>query len=79
VARIAMESGGGTVAEAEDGAALLRAILEMRHTDLREMGSSGRAYALQRWSAERVLGNLERSLAGAAFPIPSLVQEETSQ
>lgn len=79
VARIAAESGAGAVTEAEDGAALLRAILELRRADLRELGNSGRAYAMRRWSAERVLGNLEHCLAGAAFPVRSLAHEEKSQ
>jgi colanic acid biosynthesis glycosyl transferase WcaI len=66
VARIATESGAGTVAVAEDGAALLEAILQLRKTDLLELGNSGRAYAFRRWSAERVLGNLERCLTNVA-------------
>jgi colanic acid biosynthesis glycosyl transferase WcaI len=77
VAQIAKESGAGTVAAAEDGAALLEAILELRNTDLLVLGNSGRAYASRRWAAERVLGNLERSLTNVAFPMKSLAHEET--
>jgi glycosyltransferase involved in cell wall biosynthesis len=79
VARIVMESGAGAVADAESGAALLEAILELRKTDLEEMGHCAHAYALRRWSAERVLGHLECSLADAAFPMRSLAHKETSQ
>jgi colanic acid biosynthesis glycosyl transferase WcaI len=79
VARIAAESGAGAVAEAESGAALLSAILELRNCDLEEMGHCARAYAFRRWSPERVLGHLERSLVGAAFPMKSLTHEEASQ
>ena len=79
VARITMESGAGAVAEAESGAQLLNAILELRKSNLVEMGICARAYAFRRWSSERVLGDLERSLAGAAFPIRSLAHEDTSQ
>jgi colanic acid biosynthesis glycosyl transferase WcaI len=77
VAQIARESGAGKVAAAEDGAALLAAILELRKSDLLELGNSGRAYAFTRWSAERVLGNLERSLTNVAFPMRA--HEETLQ
>ena len=76
IAHITRECGAGRVAAAEDGAALLEAILELRKTDLLELGNSGRAYAWRRWSAERVLGNLERSLINVAFPMRSLAREE---
>jgi colanic acid biosynthesis glycosyl transferase WcaI len=79
VARIASEAGAGKVAMAEDPEALLRAILEMRDSDLRKMGKSARSYAIRRWSAERVLGHLERSLAEVAFPMRSFAREETLQ
>jgi colanic acid biosynthesis glycosyl transferase WcaI len=71
VAQITTESGAGTVVNAEDGAALLRAILELRQSDLSELRNCARAYALRQWSAERVLGNLERSLFDAASPVRS--------
>lgn len=64
VARITQESGAGRVAMAEDPAALLGAIVELRNADLRELGASGRDYAYRRWSSERVLSHLERCLAG---------------
>ena len=67
VARITQESGAGRVATAEDPAALLSAILELRGANLREIGANGHRYAAQRWSSKRVLDHLERSLADAAF------------
>jgi colanic acid biosynthesis glycosyl transferase WcaI len=79
VAHIATESGAGAVAEAEDGAALLQAILQLRQYDLRELGDRGRAYAFRRWSAERVLGSLERNLLAVAEPMTLLAPEEISQ
>jgi colanic acid biosynthesis glycosyl transferase WcaI len=79
VARITMESGAGAVAEAEDGAALLRAILEFRKADLQKLGSSARAYAIKRWSAERVLANFEDCLTSAAFPVSTVSPEEISR
>lgn len=72
VARITRESGAGRVAMAEDPAALLAAILELQSADLGQLGASGRDYACQRWSAERVLGRLEHSLASAAVAVSSL-------
>jgi colanic acid biosynthesis glycosyl transferase WcaI len=79
MARIATESGAGVVAEAESGAQLLNAILKLRKSNLVEMGICARTYAFRRWSSQRVLGDLERSLAGAAFPMRSLAREETSR
>jgi colanic acid biosynthesis glycosyl transferase WcaI len=76
VARIANESGAGRVAMAADPADLLNAILDMRSKDLRELGNHAREYALRRWSSVRVLGNLERCLAGAAFAGRPYTQEE---
>jgi colanic acid biosynthesis glycosyl transferase WcaI len=78
VARIALESGAGAVAEAENGAALINAIMEIRKTNLVKMGIYARAYAIQRWSAEPVLGHLERSLADAASPVRLLANKEKS-
>lgn len=78
VARIAQESGAGRVAMAEDPAALLSAILELRDADLREIGASGRDYASQRWSSKRVLDHLERSLADAAFTVQSAPPERVA-
>jgi colanic acid biosynthesis glycosyl transferase WcaI len=79
VAQIVAESGAGMVAKVESGAALLNAILELRKSNLVEMGICARAYASRRWSAQRVLAELERSLTGAAFPMRSLAHEESSQ
>ncbi len=75
VARITHESGAGRVATAEDPAALLSAILELRGANLREIGANGRRYAAQRWSSKRVLDHLERSLAVAAFAVRSVPPE----
>lgn len=75
VASITRESGAGRVAMAEDPAALLNAILELRHTDLRALGASGREYAFHRWSSKRVLDHLESSLAGVVFSVRSTPPE----
>jgi colanic acid biosynthesis glycosyl transferase WcaI len=66
VARITRESGAGSVVEAENPLALLEAIRRLRNADLRKAGENGRAYACMRWSAERVLEQLERRLAAVA-------------
>jgi colanic acid biosynthesis glycosyl transferase WcaI len=66
VAHIMRESGAGKVAAAEDPAALLNAICTLRRDDLRKAGENAREYACARWSSERVLGELERSLTVAA-------------
>lgn len=66
VARVMRESGAGTVVEAENPQALLEAIQGLRKDDLRKAGENARAYACMRWSAERVLGHLERTLTAAA-------------
>ena len=66
VARITRESGAGRVVEAENPQALLEAIQGLRNADLRKTGENARAYACMRWSAERVLGHLERTLTAAA-------------
>lgn len=79
VACIARESGAGRVAMAEDPEALLNAVRELRSADLKKLGASGRDYACQRWSSERVLGHLERSLAEAAFAARSFPLEETTR
>lgn len=73
VARITRESGAGRVVEAENPQALLEAVRELRNADLRKAGENARAYACMRWSSERVLGHLERSLTMAAgSPMSSL-------
>jgi colanic acid biosynthesis glycosyl transferase WcaI len=66
VARITRESGAGTVVNAEDPDALLAAIRELRSSDLSKLGENARVYASRRWSAVRVMGHLERSLAAVA-------------
>ena len=66
VARTIYESGSGVVVEPEDAAALKNAILELRAEDLRERRRIAREYAVNRWSAARVLGHLEESLVAAA-------------
>jgi colanic acid biosynthesis glycosyl transferase WcaI len=66
VARITRESGAGMAVDAENPLALLEAIRTLRSTDLRKAGENARAYACSRWSSERVLGQLERSLMTAA-------------
>jgi len=66
VARMTRESGAGSVVEAENPLALLEAIRRLRNADLRKAGENGRAYACMRWSAERVLEQLERRLAAVA-------------
>jgi len=78
VARVTRESGAGLVAMAEDPAALLTAIVELRSADLKKLGASGRDYARRRWSSERVLGNLERSLAAAVFAVSPFPTEEAT-
>jgi colanic acid biosynthesis glycosyl transferase WcaI len=66
VASMVRESGAGIVVEAENPAALFDAVCRLRRDDLRKAGESGREYACARWSAARVLGELERSLTGVA-------------
>jgi putative colanic acid biosynthesis glycosyltransferase WcaI len=62
VAQCVRESGAGTVVQPEDGDALREAIESLRRSGLEEYRTSARAYARSRWSSERVLGFLERSL-----------------
>lgn len=66
VARVICESVAGSIVKAEDPAALLAAIREMRGEDLEKFSENAREYASQRWSSARVLRNLERSLETAA-------------
>jgi colanic acid biosynthesis glycosyl transferase WcaI len=77
-ARVNIDSGAGQVAMAEDPAALLSAIMELRSANLRQLGNAGRQYASRRWSSHRVLGHLERCLAGVAFPLRAFTHEETT-
>ncbi len=78
VARVTKASGAGLVAMAEDPAALLKAIVELRSADLEKLGASGRDYAQRRWSSERVLRNLERSLAAAVFAVSPFPPKEAT-
>jgi colanic acid biosynthesis glycosyl transferase WcaI len=80
VARITRESGAGRAVEPENPKALLEAIRELRDEELRKMSENARAYASQRWSSQRVLGHLERTLtAVAGLGMSSLVKEGVSQ
>lgn len=76
VAQVTRDSGAGKVVPAEDAEALLAAVRELRENDLRELGQSGWKYARRRWSADRVLGHLEQSLAGVAASAISSVPQE---
>lgn len=77
VAHIAAESGAGCSVMAEDPAALLNAILELRRADPRELSRNALAYASRRWSSERVLGHLDRVLNSTVLGVASLAQEES--
>lgn len=76
VARTIDNCGAGKVVEPEDAKALLAAISELRVADLPELGRHARKYASLRWSSARILGHMERCLAGAAgFGANSLEQQ----
>jgi colanic acid biosynthesis glycosyl transferase WcaI len=76
VAQITRECGAGKVVAAEDAEGLLAAIRELRENDLKELGRCGFEYAKRRWATGRVLGNLEKHLAGVtASAISTLPQE----
>ncbi|MGB6974498.1 MAG: WcaI family glycosyltransferase [Terracidiphilus sp.] len=80
VAQCICESGAGRVVQAEDGRALHEAIDGMRGGELEECRTAARAYARSRWSAERVLGFLERSLAAVCETTPTpLAKQEIRQ
>lgn len=72
VARVICESGAGRVVEPENAEVLLRAIHELRETDLEACSLSAREYACRRWSSARVLGHLEKMLLeiGTSAPGP---------
>lgn len=76
VARIASDSGAGRAVAPEDPAALLDAILEIRGADPAELTANARVYATQRWSSQRVLGDMERNLASIVLSVRSLPREE---
>lgn len=76
VAQITRESGAGKVVAAEDAEGLLAAIRELREHDLEELGRSGFEYAKRRWAAGRVLGNLEKYLAGVTASAMSTLPQE---
>jgi len=80
VARITRESKAGRVAEAENPAELLDAILELKDKDLDKLGDNARKYATLKWAPARVLAHLESSLMSAAGrETAGLVKEEMSQ
>ena len=66
VARVVRESGAGRVVDAEEPEALSFALREMRTEELSMYGENARAYASERWSSVRVLGEMERSLRAVA-------------
>jgi len=78
IARTIAESGAGKIVTPEDGAALLAAIQQFRDADLREYRQNAQEYASRRWSSDRVLGHLERSLLSVlTTETDSLAQEGT--
>lgn len=80
VAQCIWESGAGRVVQPEDGPALREAIDGLRRGGLEECRTAARAYARQRWSAERVLGFLERSLTAVCETAPApLAKQEIRQ
>ena len=76
VARVVRESGAGKVADAGNPETLMAAIRELRTEDLEAMGRSAQRYAQLRWTSERVLGHLERSLIAVAGGAMSSVAKE---
>ncbi|MGH9518981.1 MAG: glycosyltransferase, partial [Terriglobales bacterium] len=80
VAQCIRESGAGRVVQPEDGPALREAIDGLRRGGLEECRTAARAYARSRWSAERVLGFLERSLTAVCETAPApLAKQEIRQ
>lgn len=71
VAQCIGESGAGRVVEPEDGRALSEAIREFMRGDLKERRKAAKKYARNRWSAHRVLGFIERSLAAVCESPPA--------
>ncbi|HEV2135915.1 MAG TPA: glycosyltransferase family 4 protein [Terracidiphilus sp.] len=76
VALITRESGAGKVVAAEDAEGLLAAVRELRENNLEELGRNGFEYAKRRWAAGRVLGNLEKHLAGVTASAMNTLPQE---
>jgi colanic acid biosynthesis glycosyl transferase WcaI len=76
VAGAMLESEAGMVVTPESPEALLAAILALRNQDLKQRRENAREYAGKRWSSERVLGDLERSLRSVAESSASDLAEE---
>lgn len=77
VARLTVESEAGKAVMAGDPRALAEAVRQLRGADLRQLGENARQYACRRWSAERVLGHLEKILVATAArqPVRSVMEE----
>jgi colanic acid biosynthesis glycosyl transferase WcaI len=76
VARAITESGAGVVVQPENAEALLNAIHELKAGNLQECRQSAREYANRRWSSDRVLGFVERSLVAASLPIEAALAKQ---
>jgi len=65
VARVVTEAGAGVVSPAENPGALVEAVRVLRRDAdrRRRMGAQGRAYARTHWDRERILPDMERTLA----------------
>jgi colanic acid biosynthesis glycosyl transferase WcaI len=70
IATAVRQANAGLVTEAEEGAALADAIIELKnHPECRRgMSENGRKYARKRWDGEKVLPAMERRLRGVASP-----------
>ena len=77
VARVVRESGAGTVVEPEQPEALRAAIYALKEDDLTQRRKRARDFAFRRWSAARVLGNLEAALVSVGEPaVPALAGKQ---
>jgi colanic acid biosynthesis glycosyl transferase WcaI len=76
VARTITESGAGLVVQPENAEALLSAIHELKAGNLQECRQSAREYANRRWSSDRVLGFVERSLVAVSAPIEAALTKQ---
>jgi colanic acid biosynthesis glycosyl transferase WcaI len=80
IAQAILESEAGVVVEAENPQSLLDAVLELKSANLEQSNQKAREYANQRWSSERVMGNLEHCLLSVTITEPrALAREETLQ
>lgn len=70
VAQVLREAGAGVVVEPENAEALLRAICELRGSDLQKYRRSAREFAGRRWSPA-VLGHIEKSLIAVSLSDPA--------